>query len=169
MYDHRAVTLLYQYRGVGLAAAILLWLSIGGASIADDSSTTEGVSAKLPPPPYVFLPRPRITSAPAAIRYGRNFRVVVDELPAEAVLISLGSMTHSIDMNQRYVEVEIRHSVQLMQPQLFGNPQGTQPQFHYLTSIKAPADPRIAPPGYYMLFVLNSQLAPSEAKIVRLR
>ena len=33
----------------------MLWLSIGGASIADDSSTSEDVSAKRPPPPYVFL------------------------------------------------------------------------------------------------------------------
>ena len=35
-------------------------------------------------------------------------------------------------------------------------------------SINAPADPALAPPGYYMLFVLNAQGVPSVASMVKI-
>ena len=36
-------------------------------------------------------------------------------------------------------------------------------------TVKAPTSRNIAPPGYYMLFILNSNGVPSKAKILKLR
>jgi hypothetical protein len=59
-------------------------------------------------------------------------------------------MTHAFDMDQRYVELEI-----------------TQKETNSLT-VKAPLDAHIAPPGYYMLFLLSDRGVPSEAGFVHL-
>ncbi len=69
---------------------------------------------------------------------------------SEVVLIALGSMTHSIDMNQRYVQLEVSSTA--------GN----------ITSFLAPPDSGIAPAGHYMLFVLDDNRVPSVAEIVRI-
>ncbi len=67
----------------------------------------------------------------------------------EAVLIGLGSMTHAFDANQRHVQLA-----------LTGTPTGT--------TVIGPPDRQTAPPGHYMLFVLNQAHTPSIARIVRL-
>lgn len=69
---------------------------------------------------------------------------------AEAVLISLGSMTHSIDMNQRNVQLQI-----------ISQDAGT-------ATLRGPINGATAPPGFYMLFILDDALTPSVAKIVKL-
>jgi galactose oxidase len=58
-------------------------------------------------------------------------------------------MTHAIDMNQRYV-------------QLASTPQGTG-----AVQVSGPANIQTAPPGHYMLFVLNQDRIPSIARFVR--
>ena len=63
--------------------------------------------------------------------------------------MGLGSMTHAFDMNQRYV-------------QLAATPQGTN-----AVQVTGPANVQTAPPGYYMLFVLNANRIPSVARFVR--
>ena len=68
--------------------------------------------------------------------------------------MSLGSMTHSVDMNQRYVELEI----------LSVTPNGSG----HDVEARAPSDAVVAQPGYYMLFVLDGKRIPSEARIVEL-
>lgn len=76
-------------------------------------------------------------------------------------LIRLASMTHSTDTDQRSVGLVFTQS-----PIING----------HTWSVTAPADADIAPPGYYMLFVLRDKshsssgttMIPSEAKIVRL-
>ena len=99
------------------------------------------------PVSYTHLTLPTIT-------LGQSFNIQTGgELPAEAVLMGLGSMTHSFDMNQRYVELEITQSIPILSQ-------------HILT-IEAPADDRVAPPGQYMLFVLDDDRIPSEARIVK--
>jgi galactose oxidase len=65
------------------------------------------------------------------------------------VLMGLGSMTHAFDMNQRYV-------------QLAATPQGAT-----AAQVTGPADIQTAPPGHYMLFVLNESRVPSIARFVR--
>ncbi len=75
--------------------------------------------------------------------------------PAEVVLVSLGAMTHSFDMNQRYVQLEITGS---------GVHQGQN-----YTLFRTPSDARIAPAGHYMLFILDENNIPSVAKIIQVQ
>ena len=103
-------------------------------------------------PPYMASPRPTITSAPPTINYGASFPVAFVGGPvSEVVLIGLGSMTHAFDANQRYVQLA-----------LSGPPTATG------ATVLEPPDRQTAPPGHYMLFVLNQNRVPSVARVVRL-
>ncbi|KAL2044104.1 hypothetical protein ABVK25_012466 [Lepraria finkii] len=103
-------------------------------------------------PPYLFKgPRPIIESAPKEINYGKPFSVTVgtSDLIKRVSLVRLGSVTHCRNMNQ---------SLMFLEPFTPAGPTMTVP---------APADGNRAPPGYYMLFVLNKEDVPSVASIVR--
>jgi len=102
-------------------------------------------------PPYMLQPRPAITAAPPTIGYGASFNVSFSGGSiSEAVLIGLGSMTHAFDTNQRHVQLPLVA------------PTSTS------ATIIGPPNRQTAPPGYYMLFVLNQANVPSIARIVRL-
>ena len=104
-------------------------------------------------PPYLSRPRPTITAAPTSIGYGQPFNVSYAGGPiSEVVLIGLGSMTHAFDSNQRYVQLA-----------LTGTPGANG------AGVIGPPDRQIAPPGHYMLFVLDGARTPSVARIVQLR
>jgi hypothetical protein len=102
-------------------------------------------------PPYLFKgPRPTIVSAPDRLRWNQNFTVSCSN-PAgitRAVLIRCGSATHGFDADQRLVELQVQ------------SPTATG------LVVKAPPNCNIAPPGYYMLFVVNAVGVPSRAVIV---
>lgn len=101
--------------------------------------------------------RLRITAAPAAISYGAAFTVdYTAHLPppyssvvTEAALIGLGSMTHSFDANQRHVQLAVQAGAASV-------------------VVTAPPDGKAAPPGHYMLVLLDQYRIPSEARIVKL-
>ncbi len=104
-------------------------------------------------PYYLFKgPRPQIREAPPSLAYGQSFEVAYEHAGRvnSVVLIRPGAMTHAFDMNQRYVELEAHE-------------QGPG----HLT-VRAPRDAHVAPPGYYMLFLLSEAGVPSEAKFVHL-
>jgi hypothetical protein len=107
-------------------------------------------------PPYLFqgnqlAPRPVIDDAPAAVPYGAGFGVAVSNRPAgRAVLVAPGATTHGADMNQRVVNLQTIDSPG----------RGLD--------VRAPSGPDVAPPGYYMLFVLDQTGTPSVARWVRL-
>jgi hypothetical protein len=108
-------------------------------------------------PPYLYkqdgsgalAPRPTVTSAPSTIDYAAQLAISTPEAAsiAKVGLVRLGAVTHSVDMDQRYV------------PLSFTAGSGT------LTAT-APANANIAPPGPYMLFVVDSAGVPSVAKMV---
>ncbi len=127
----------------------------GGRSrseIAPPDLEDEKPTFRLLYPSYMFVARPAITAAPATINYGASFDVAYSGGPiAEAVLIGLGSMTHAFDANQRHVQLA-----------LVGTPTSTG------ATMVGPPNRQTAPPGYYMLFVLNQSNTPSVARIVRL-
>lgn len=103
-------------------------------------------------PPYLFQgARPMISAAPSSIAYGSNFALHFASSTASnrVVLISLSSVTHSVNMGQRYVQLAD------------GVPSGSS------VSVPAPASGNIAPPGPYMLFVVNGNGIPSVANIVQ--
>ena len=109
-------------------------------------------------PAYLFnadntpAQRPTITDVPAgAIGYGSSFQVQTPDAASigSVVLIRPGTPTHAFDMDQRMVRLS------------FTTGTGT-------LDVVAPPNGNIAPPGYYMLFVLNSAGVPSVARFVRL-
>jgi hypothetical protein len=107
-------------------------------------------------PPYLFDPtgapaaRPAITGAPNSVSYGNAFSVQSPDAAtiSRVVLVRNGAVTHAFGMDQR--EVELAFTVQ----------SGS-------LTITAPPNGNIAPPGYYMLFLLNSSGVPSVATFVQ--
>jgi hypothetical protein len=122
----------------------------------DDRDFTHD-SAEIYEPPYLFdgdalAPRPELTSAPREIAPGQSFDIGTDPsrpTPAKAVLMGPGAATHAVDMNQRYVPLQVTG-------------QGTG-----RLGVKAPPSLNVALPGYYMLFVLDAAGTPSCAAWVR--
>jgi hypothetical protein len=101
-------------------------------------------------PPYLFKgARPTITSATSSVAYGSAVRVQTPDAAsiASMALVSFGADTHTLDMNQHFV------------PLSFTAGNGS------LTA-SVPANPNVAPPGYYMLFIVNSRGVPSVAPII---
>ena len=130
-------------------------LIAGGRSAGEADLEDEKATFRYLYPPYLSPresppPRPVITAAPQTIGYGSSFTIQVSGGPvSEVVLMGLGSMTHAFDMNQRYV-------------QLAATPQGAA-----AAQVTGPANIQTAPPGHYMLFVLNESRVPSIARFVR--
>jgi YVTN family beta-propeller protein len=97
-----------------------------------------------------FAARTSITFAPDTIYSGQSFSLGVDNPNVSRVtMVKTGSVTHSVNMDQRFVEMA------------FTNSSGT-------LFIQPPANANDLPPGYYLLFVFDSQGVPSRAKIVRM-
>ncbi|MFY9235059.1 MAG: galactose oxidase early set domain-containing protein [Fimbriimonadaceae bacterium] len=108
--------------------------------------------------------RPVVTSSPDIIRYGESFSLNVTHnvgtprVAPKISLISLPSTTHAFNQNQRFVWLTFTD-----------NGSGSY-------TVNAPSATKIAPPGYYMLFVNDERVPtspgymriPSEAKIVKL-
>jgi len=103
-------------------------------------------------PPYLFAgARPTITSAPAAVSFGQSYLVETPDAAniAKVTWIRLGSVTHAFDMNQRINSLSFS-------PAAGG------------LNVVSPSNPNLAPPGHYLLFILNANGVPSIAKIVQL-
>jgi hypothetical protein len=104
-------------------------------------------------PPYLFhQQRPKIMAVPSNLTYNTLFDIetpIPDNI-ASVALIRSSSVTHSLNTDQRYVGLEIVSS-----------------SYNKL-KLKSPPDGKIAPPGYYMLFVLDRNETPSIAKFVHI-
>ena len=123
-------------------------LAAGGENSHDPGGEQ---TAEIFSPPYLFNgPRPTVTSAPATITYDDMFQVVSPDAASVASinLMRPGSVTHNFDQNQRIVPLS--YSVA-----------GTT------LDITSPFDANIAPPGYYMLFLVNGSGVPSVASWIR--
>ncbi len=116
-------------------------------------------------PPYWSDSTPlHIVSATPTVHHGGDLMVTVTTTrPApqlEFALVSPGSMTHSFDMNQRYIQ---------LQPQAVTGSGGS-----FAVQLEAPANGDIAPPGHYMLFAIDQSVVPEPdvcalAAIVRIQ
>jgi len=130
---------------------------VGGGRDETTATSLEKPSFRFYYPQYMFASRPTIVSAPTMISYGERFTVESDtSTPTEAVLISLGSMTHSFDMNQRSIQLDVAEVV--------ASGSGRD-----RSVVIAPTDASAAPPGPYMLFLLDADRIPSMARMLTLR
>jgi hypothetical protein len=108
-------------------------------------------------PAYLFnqdgtaASRPSIASAPISISYNNAFTVQTPDAAniSKVVLVRNGSVTHAFGMDQRLVELS------------FTAQDGS-------LTVTAPPNGNIAPPGYYMLFILDNSGVPSVAPFVQI-
>jgi hypothetical protein len=107
-------------------------------------------------PPYLydsngnFVTRPSIASTPSSINYGNTFTVQTQDAASisSVVLVRNGTVTHAFGMDQREVGLSFTAGTGSL-------------------TVTAPPNSNIAPPGYYMLFLLNSSGVPSVANFVQ--
>jgi hypothetical protein len=121
----------------------------GGRSPGPDPRDQENLEVFAPP--YLFKgPRPTITSSPTVLLANQTFSVETPNAAdiSKVALVAVGNMTHGINMSQRYIPLSF-----------------TVSNGHLVVS--PPSDSNVAPPGTYMLFILNSQGVPSMASFVR--
>ena len=124
-------------------------LMAGGGQLP--GRATNIYSGEIYSPPYLFKgARPTITSVPSIVNYGSSFTVATPDAASiqKVALIRTPSVTHAFDENQRYI------------PLSFTTGSGQ-------LTVQAPSNGNIAPPGYYMLFILNGNGVPSVASFVR--
>jgi hypothetical protein len=124
----------------------------GGGRADDVSVSTDQFSAEFFAPPYLFKgPRPVITSAPSDLVYGQAFAVQTPDAAriASVSLVRYGAATHAFNASQHYVSLSFTAGSGVV-------------------TVTAPANGNLAPPGYYMLFLLDTNGVPSVAATVEL-
>lgn len=130
---------------------------VSGGGAPAPAPEFNNLNAEIYYPPYLFTadgqraPRPGITTAPDALEIGKTLVINVASATKikRVTLVKTGSMTHSFNMEQRFLDLTF-------------NAVGTR------VSIQAPTRAAEAPPGYYQLFVFDDADVPSVAKILRL-
>jgi hypothetical protein len=122
----------------------------GGGRFNDDTEVTDQFNAEFFSPPYLFKgARPTISSAPSQLSYGQNFTVGTPNATgiAQVSLIRFGSVTHAINMSQRFIPLSFSVGSNSL-------------------TVTAPVNANLAPPGNYMLFIVGTNGVPSVAAIV---
>ena len=105
-------------------------------------------------PPYPAGARPTISTCPSFVVYGNEFTVGVPnaETVASVVLVRCGSSTHAYNPDQRAIWLRFRIT-----------------SSNTLTAI-SPPDGNVAPPGSYMLFVVDREGRPCQyARFISMR
>jgi hypothetical protein len=123
-----------------------------GRVLSGGGETVTQPSAEIYSPPYLFKgARPTISSAPTSVDYGQSFFVGTPDGTSitKVTLIALSSVTHGFNMAQR-----------ISRPAFSQGSGGL--------NVTAPSSRNTTPPGYYMLFILNSTGVPSVAKILQI-
>jgi hypothetical protein len=147
-----------QYHSTALLLPDGRVLSAGGGLCGTcDAVGYLAKNAEIFSPPYLFkrypfgalAPRPRITAAPSSVGYGAQFAIGSPDARSirKLALVRLGAVTHSVNMEQRYVPLEFSAGSATL-------------------TATAPANANIAPPGVYMLFAITADGVPSVARMV---
>jgi hypothetical protein len=110
-----------------------------------------GPNFQLYSPPYLSAgARPTISSAPTAAGYAQTIIIGTPDAAtiSKVSLIHLPAVTHTFDESQRFMSLPFT-------------------QANSGLAVTFPANANIAPPGYYMLFLVNSSGVPSVASILQ--
>jgi hypothetical protein len=124
-------------------------LLAGGGAFGNAKNEKSG---ELYSPPYLFKgPRPSVTAAPDQVHYNATFDVDTPDASriSKVNLVHMGNVTHNLDMDQRLVPLNFTQ-------------QGDG------VRITGPANANVAPPGWYMVFLVDNNGVPSYGQIVRL-
>jgi Domain of unknown function (DUF1929) len=126
----------------------------GGAHVLWDDDPNEEMRLEVFSPPYLFKgPRPVISTAPAQCTYGQAIQIKSPQAAniRWASLIRNCVTTHSYDGSQRLVDLDV------------------SARTGGLVTAKVPQNPNIAPPGWYMLFLVDNNGVPSVASWIQLK
>ncbi|MBL8200948.1 MAG: DUF1929 domain-containing protein [Chromatiales bacterium] len=129
----------------------------GGANSPTTSLPENNTNVEVYYPPYLysvgggFASRPAITGVQNSMTIGETFPVdwTGTGSISRVTLIKTGSVTHSWNMDQRFVEATFRQSGDRVM-------------------VQAPTRAADAPPGFYILFLLNAAGTPSVGRIVEI-
>ena len=129
----------------------------GGANSPTTSLPQNNTNIEIYYPPYLYSPsgglaaRPTISGVQSSIEIGETFSLDYNGSGpiSRVTLVKTSSVTHSWNMDQRFVEATfVTNGTRLM--------------------VQAPTRAADAPPGFYMLFVLNPSGVPSVSRIVQI-
>jgi hypothetical protein len=132
-------------------------LSLGSGQPAA-TGLSDDYTAEVFSPPYLFkidgspADRPNLDDVPLSVTYRQMVTVMTTDPTSitKATWIRLSSVTHSFNQNQRMNKLLIA-----------GRGAGT-------ITVQMPDNGNLAPPGHYMLFLVNSSGVPSVGRIVRI-
>ena len=144
-----ALARLYHSAGLLLPDASVL-VAGGGAP-----GPLNNTNAEIYYPPYLydsagdFASRPQIVSAPNTANVGDHLAVQVDRNISRVTLVKTGSVTHSVNMDQRFLEPTFTVSANML-------------------DVALPVRASDTPPGYYLLFVFDDAGVPSVGSMLRI-
>lgn len=145
---NESATVLRNYHSTALLMPDGRVWTAGGNSAQQPGAPPTAVQKQIEifDPPYPAGPRPVIASAPVFVPYGDEFEVRISQASsiASAVLMRCGSSTHAFNPDQRAIYMAFRV---------------TAPDTLALTT---PPNGNIAPPGPYMLFVVDTNGRPCQ-------
>ena len=109
-------------------------------------------------PPYLFnsdgtpATRPTIAGAPATLGYNASFDVQTPDAAtiAQVTLVRLATATHGSNFNQRFLRLPFTKGTGAL-------------------TVTSPLKNTVAPPGHYMMFLVDAKGVPSTAKIIRIQ
>ena len=142
-----------QYHSIAVSLPDGRILSAGGVDPRPATVQRDQRNMEIYSPSYLSMgTRPTITTSPATVTWGTNFNIDspnsnnIDSV----VLISPASVTHHTDAGQRYIKIPIASRTATT------------------LTVTTPANGNVAPPGYYMLFIVDSSGIPSVASFIRI-
>jgi hypothetical protein len=115
-------------------------VAMGGGRFNGVNEPTDQLSSETYAPPYLFKgARPTISAAPTTATYGGTIAVQTPDAARIAAVsfLRLGAVTHAFNQNQRFLSLP------------FTTVSGA-------LNVQAPANANLAPPGHYMLFILDT-------------
>ena len=133
-------------------------LTLGGGALGGGNPGPQlNLNAEIYYPPYLFNPDGTPAARPIIDNVGIDFeagqKIALSSADAASIsritLVKAGSVTHSFDMDQRFLELPFTREGTALQAALPSNPYQT-------------------PPGFYLLFAFNAQGVPSEAAMIRI-
>lgn len=137
-----------KYRGYHSTALLL-----PDGRVISAGGNVSGPNMQIFSPPWMVnkLARPTISSAPSSVHYNQVITVSTPDAASIRLVtwIRLGATTHTFDQSQRFLHLSFAAGTGAL-------------------TVTTPANANLSPPGYYMLFLLNSSGVPSVAKIVRI-
>lgn len=114
---------------------------------------TPQFNAEIFSPPYLFKgPRPTISSTPGNAGYGSTFFVGTPDASSisSVTLLRISATTHAFNMDQRFLRLNFSQSTGGL-------------------NVTAPANANQAPPGYYVLYILNGSGVPSTGAVIQIQ